>query len=196
MHAAPTPPRIVAFPGSLRRASLNRRVLAALRDAGSHSLDVTLYNDLAAIPLFSEDLEAEGPPPSVAQLCDEIAAADGLVIATPEYNQSIPGVLKNALDWISRGPVLEEKPVAVLGATVGPWGTRLAQAALRQTLAAMSAQVMPQPMLFLPRAETSFDGNGRADDELRGRLADFADSFARWIEFFLPQSKAVEDGAA
>jgi chromate reductase len=188
----------VAFPGSLRRASLNRRVLAALRDAGRRSLHVTLYDDLAAIPLFSEDLEAEsnGPPPSVEQLIDEIAAADGLVIATPEYNQSIPGVLKNALDWISRGTVLEEKPVAVLGATVGPWGTRLAQAALRQALAAMGARVMPQPMLFLPRAEQSFDENGLADDELRGRLEDFAQSFARWMEFFPRQSKTAEDVAA
>jgi chromate reductase len=189
MHAAPTPPRILALPGSLRKTSLNRRVLEALRDAGRRSLEITLYDDLAAIPLFSEDLEAEGLPPSVARLSDEIAAADGLAIATPEYNQSIPGVLKNALDWVSRSPALEEKPVAVLGATVGPWGTRLAQAALRQTLAAMGARVMPQPMLFLPRANRSFDENGGADDELRGRLEDFAANFARWIAFFRQQGE-------
>lgn len=179
-------PRILALPGSLRRDSLNRRVLAALGEAGTLALDVTLYDDLSAIPLFSEDLEAEydHPPGPVTQLIGKVAAADGLVVATPEYNQSMPGVLKNALDWVSRTPALEDKPVAVLGATVGPWGTRLAQAALRQTLAAMGARVMPQPMLFVARADRSFDEHGRADEDLRGRLENFADSFARWIAFF------------
>lgn len=185
-------PCVLALPGSLRRDSLNRRVLTALGEAGRHALDVTLYRDLSAIPLFSEDLEAEHdhPPRTVTQLTGKIAAADGLIIATPEYNQSIPGVLKNALDWASRGPALENKPVAVLGATVGPWGTRLAQAALRHTLAAMGARVMPQPMLFIAHADRSFDEQGRADDELRGRLENFAGSFARWIAFFAQQSKA------
>jgi len=94
------------------------------------------------------------------------------------------GGVHHALDWVSRTTALERKPVAVLGATTGSWGTRLAQSVLRHTLAAMEARVMPQPMLFLARADGSFDAHGQADEELRGRLASFAASFAEWIEFF------------
>jgi chromate reductase len=179
------PYRVLAVAGSLRRASLNRRLLTELAAIAEPALEVSVFEGLASIPLFDEDLERNGVPHAAGALAARIATADGVVIATPEYNQSIPGLLKNALDWVSRTPALEDKPVAVLGATAGLWGTRLAQATLRHTLGAMGAYVMPQPSVFVARADTLFDAQGRLiDGDLRERLDAFAQSFAEWIDAF------------
>ncbi|WP_292132396.1 NADPH-dependent FMN reductase [Brevundimonas sp.] len=104
---------------------------------------------------MSEDVEADGVPSGVSVLADAAATVDGVVFATPEYNQAIPGVIKNAIDWLSRpavGTPLRGKPVAVTGATTGSWGTRLAQTQLRGTLLACGAWLMPIPVLFAARA--------------------------------------------
>ncbi|HEX6194755.1 MAG TPA: NADPH-dependent FMN reductase [Jiangellaceae bacterium] len=176
--------RITAIPGSLRRDSYNRslgEVAAMLAPAG---MSVTVYDSMDTVPVFNEDLE-HPPPPGVERLRDAVASSDGLLIATPEYNQSVPGVVKNVIDWLSRsdGPDgLMGKPVAVTGATPGPWGTRIAQTQLRQILTSTQALVLPRPTLFLRDAATLFDQDRSLTDETtRERLHDLLVSFERWI---------------
>ena len=143
------------------------------------------------MPLFNEDLLAAGQsePPGVQRLRSAIAEADGLLIATPEYNQSLPGVLKNVIDWLSMGEheVLEGKPVAVIGITTGPWGTRLAQGVLRHVLTANGSRVLPQPQMYIREAKRRFDDHGRLTDQaLPQKLADLLSAFADWIEAVTP----------
>lgn len=179
--------RVLAIAGSLRRHSYNRSLLLAAAAMAPTGMEVAVYDRLASIPLFNEDLEAENAagPESVWRLREEVARADGLLFATPEYNQSIPGVMKNVIDWLSRpGPeeVLEGKPVAVTGITAGRWGTRLAQTALRQTLHATHALVMP-PALFIADAKNHFDESGRLiDTSARESLEELLNSLAAWIQ--------------
>lgn len=189
MSTAPsTIRRILALPGSLRRGSYNRRLLEAAARIAPPGVQIDVHDALAAVPLFDEDLESSsaGGPDGVRRLRAAVAAADGLLIATPEYNQSLPGVLKNAIDWLSRPApeeVLAGKPVAIAGVSSGRWGTRLAQAALRQTLAATESRVMPAPMLFVRDAGQLFDA---ADGQLYDAatiesLQALLQAFAGWI---------------
>lgn len=175
---APTTPArtrktVLAIAGSLRGGSLNRRLVEAAADCAPPGIEVRVYRGLAELPLLNQDLEAAafaaGP---VRVLCDQVAAADGLLIATPEYNHSVPGVLKNAIDWLSRplaGEVLVGMPVAVVGASAGRWGTRLAQAQLRQVLFATESLVLAGPALYLAGADAAFDPGGRLTDEAARR---------------------------
>jgi chromate reductase len=150
-------------------------------------VDVETYGELAQIPPFDADAEAGGGPEAVRRLRDRVRRASGLLIATPEYNHSIPGVLKNALDWLSRpGPdeVLIGKPVAVVGASAGRWGTRLAQSHLRQVLYATESLVLPAPALFVREAQSLFDAEGVLRDEAtRAALRAVLDAFAQWVEW-------------
>ena len=179
---------VLAIAGSLRRGSFNRSLLRAAAELAPPRLAVAVEDDLASVPLFDEDLESAtaGGPGSVARLRAKVASADGLLIATPEYNQSIPGVLKNAIDWLSRdaaGEVLAGKPVAIVGASSGPWGTRLSQAALRQVLYATGSPVLPGPALYLRDARRLFDDAGRLTDaSTRERLAAVLAAFDRWMD--------------
>ncbi len=144
---------------------------------------IQLY-DLRTIPLFNEELEAGGGPESVRALRDAVASAQGLLISTPEYNWSIPGVLKNAIDWLSRPPeeVLAGKPVAIMGATTGRGGTRLAQATLRQVLTSTESLVMPSPALFV-NGPYPFDADGHLiDASTHAQLDKLLAAFGRWIE--------------
>ena len=136
--------------------------------------------------MFNEDLEdAPDDPPGVIWLRAALAATDGLLISTPEYNQSVPGVVKNMIDWLSRGEShqgLAGRPVAVTGATTGPWGTRISQNLLRQMLHSTQALVMPTPTLYVARVESLLDGQGRlADREVLSGVADLVSSFIDWI---------------
>lgn len=162
--------KILAIPGSLRRESLNRKLLYAARDVAPATLDVRIEDDLGALPLFNEDIESDLLHDSaVSALRGRVEESDALLIATPEYNQSMPGVLKNAIDGLSRPApnrdVLAGKPVVVVGATAGRWGTRLAQAALRQTLFATESLVLVAPPLYLAGADAAFDSSGELRDE-------------------------------
>ena len=178
---------VLAIPGSLRRASYNRALLRAAKDLAPPQMSVVVYEELGSIPLFDEDVEAEtgGGPESVRRLRDRIEAADGLLISTPEYNHSVPGVLKNAIDWLSRPApreVLAGKCVAIIGASGGPWGTRLAQSALRQILYATECIALPRPALFIRTAGALFDETGQLTDATtRERLASFVAAFAAWM---------------
>ena len=179
-----TPLRILGIPGSLRRASLNRALLRAAAHATPETVDLTLIS-LDDIPFYNEDVEKLGIPNSVVDLRQAVASADGILIATPEYNSGVPGVLKNSLDWLSRPPKpqpFEDKPVGVLGATPGSLGTRAAQYQLRQTLAPLNAHVMAQPMMFVSGAYSKFDENGQlTDSKTTDYLNRYLTAFAAWI---------------
>jgi len=180
--------RVLALPGSLRRDSWNLRLLEAAASCAPPGMAIDVHRALAAIPLFNEDLEDDsgGGPEAVRRLRAAVASADGLLIATPEYNQSMPGVLKNTIDWLSRAApdeVLAGKPVAVIGASSGRWGTRLAQHALRQTLCATESRVMPAPALYIGNVQELFDDAGRLQDMgTRQSLQALLDAFASWID--------------
>jgi chromate reductase len=171
--------RVLAIAGSLRRASLNRRLVLAAAHCAPRGMTIEVYRHLPAIPVFSEDLEP-GPEP-VRDLRRRVARSDAILVSTPEYNQSIPGGLKNAIDWLSREDVLAGKPVCIVGASSGKWGTRLAQAALRQVLAATESLVMPAPALYLRDAEKLFDGDRLADPATRDSLAAVLAAFGRFF---------------
>jgi len=188
--------RVLCLAGSLRRDSYNRRLLRAAAAQAPATLRLDVHDGLSAVPLFNEDLESSVPA-GVQALREAIAAADGLIIATPEYNQAIPGVLKNALDWLSRespmGEVLSGKPVAVLGISSGPWGTRLAQASLRQVLHTCGALVMPAPSLFVANAAMRFDDDGRlVDPAVIRSLQNFMLAFEQWLQRMTPPIVGLE----
>lgn len=185
------PLQILAIPGSLRASSHNRALLRAAEELADDGVVVT-HADLRGIPVYDEDREAaDAGGPDLARLRTAVAAADAVLFSTPEYNQSIPGVLKNAIDWLSRplpDRVLQAKPVAVVGVTTGPWGTRYAQQALRHVLGATGCLVMTSPMLFLRDADGIFDGQALVDDATRGQLRDVVASLATWARTVAPQA--------
>jgi chromate reductase len=164
--------RVLAIPGSLRRDSHNRALLRAAAALLAAEDELELYDGLKAIPPFDEDDEP-APGAAVLALREAIAAADALLVATPEYNSSIPGALKNALDWASRpvdASALAGKPVAVVGASTGMFGAVWAQAEARKVLAAAGARVIDRE-LPVPYAHEQVDpAGGLADPELRTQL--------------------------
>jgi len=182
-----TPLQVVAFAGSLRQGSYNRSLLAACRELAPESLAVEIL-ELGGVPLYDADLEASGDPPAVARLKEAVAAADGLLIATPEYNHGVPAVTKNAVDWLSRPPrrsPLDGKPVALMGASPGMTGTARGQSQLRQAFVFTNSPCLPQPEVLVARAHEKFDDAGRLTDEkTRTHLGRFLAAFERWIRRF------------
>jgi chromate reductase, NAD(P)H dehydrogenase (quinone) len=160
------PLTFLGIAGSLRRASYNRGLIRAAIDLAPVGSRVISF-DLADVPMFNADVEAEGDPTPVVDLKRAIAAADALLIATPEYNHCVPGVLKNAIDWASRPPrrsVLTGKPVAIMGASTGRGGTARAQAHLRDGLAYTNGFVLPLPEVLVDLASDKFDEEGNLTD--------------------------------
>jgi len=140
--------RILGLSGSLRRDSYNTRLLAGASGLLAPGVELDVFDGLAAIPPYNEDDEHETPP-AIAALTAAIAGADAVLIATPEYNASIPGVLKNALDWVSRPPAstpLRGKPAAVIGASTGLFGAVWAQAETRKVLSTIGARVVDREL--------------------------------------------------
>jgi len=176
--------RVLGISGSLRRDSHNLRLLRAAAPLLPSGVELVIFGELKAIPPFDEDDEG-APAESVRWWRDQINAADGLLFATPEYNSSIPGALKNAIDWASRpsaDPALRNKPAAVIGASTGMFGAVWAQAELRKTLAAAGARVLDVE-LALPIADEAFDDSGGlADAEQEGALAEIVQQLAAEIE--------------
>ncbi|HVL37682.1 MAG TPA: NADPH-dependent FMN reductase [Burkholderiales bacterium] len=175
--------KVLGICGSLRKASYN---MAALRTCGEllppgMTLSIT---SLADIPMFNQEVLDAGMPASVKRLRDEIAAADGLLFASPEYNFSVSGVLKNAIDWASRPPnqAFQDKPVAIFSATTGPLGGPRNQYDLRRILVQLWAHPLPRPEVFIGAAPTKFDANGKLTDETtRKFLTDLLAGFKDWI---------------
>jgi len=178
--------RIVGIAGSLRRDSFNR---ALLRAAIRHVPDgVEMHAvDIADVPLYDGDVEQRGVPGAVTAVKDEVIAGDGLLLVSPEYNHGIPGVMKNVIDWMSRPPadiktVFRGRPVAVMGATPGPGGTRLAQAAWLPTLRALGTRPWFGGQLYVPKAGEAFDEQGDlVDEQARDRLRRFMQGFADFV---------------
>ena len=179
---------IVGLCGSLRRGSFNAALLraaVALAPDGSRIDAHTLHG----VPLYDGDVEAaEGIPPVVATMKDAVAAADGLLLVTPEYNNGIPGVFKNAIDWMSRPPadiarVFGGKPVAVIGASPGSFGTQLAQNAWLPVLRTLGTAPWCEGRLMVARAGQMFDDEGRiVDVGIEGRLRDFVARFCAHVD--------------
>ncbi len=175
--------RILGIAGSLRRGSHNRRLLRAAGSQLPPGAEVVEWEGLGGLPIFDEDLETS-PPEPVQAFLDAVEAADAILVSTPEYNASVPGGLKNALDWASRpfpDNVLREKPSAVIGASTGLFGAVWAQSEVRKALKASGAHVL-ESELPVGMADGAFDADGSlADPELTARLADLLADLAREV---------------
>ena len=167
--------KILGISGSLRDGSYNTRLLRAASELLPPDANFELWDGLKAVPPYDEDDDVQPAPAGVAALREAIARADAVLFATPEYNWSVPGVLKNAIDWASRplaSNPLRNKPVAVVGASTGAFGAVWSQAELRKVLSATGARVLEHEVA-VGRAPTRFDDQGRlVDDELREQLGD------------------------
>ena len=166
--------QVLGLSGSLRRDSYNTKLLHAADRLLPDGAELELWDRLKEVPPYDEDDDVEPAPATVAALRAAIAGADALLIATPEYNSSIPGQLKNALDWVSRPLAknpLRGKPVAVVGASAGAFGAVWAQAELRKVLAAMGGRVVEEGVA-VGHAPTRFEGDHLVDTELREQLAE------------------------
>ena len=158
---------VLGIAGSHRRGSYNAALLRAAREVAPIGMEIEEF-DIRELPFYDGDVEAAGDPASVAAFKEAIRSADALLIATPEYNRGVPGVLKNAIDWASRPPFaspLTNKPVAVMGASTGRGGTARAQEQLRSALEYSRARVLEQPEVLVPEAYMAFDEAGRLVDE-------------------------------
>lgn len=176
--------RILAISGSLRERSYNRALLRAAREDAPEGVEIEEF-DLSPIPFFNGDVEAAGDPEAVATLRAAAAKADALLLATPEYNRGTSGVLKNAIDWLSRpslASVLRWKPVAVIGASSGRGGTRRAQQQVRDALLFPGAVVLEQPEVLVPLAWERFDADGRlVDDRTRESIRALLDALVESV---------------
>ena len=185
-------PLVVAgIAGSLRRGSFNRGLLRAAVESAPGGMTIETL-EIRDLPLYDADLDVDGGPEVVRVFKAGILKADGLLISTPEYNYSMPGVLKNALDWASRAPerAMQNKPVAIMGATPGRWGTVRSQMALRQMLVFPGCRVLPTPLLQIAGAREHFDADGNLTDAAaREQVVSLLEAFATWIrQVELPRS--------
>jgi chromate reductase len=178
---------LIGISGSLRRASLNSALLRAAAGLMPPEAELRIET-IAGIPLYDGDVEAEhGIPTVVSNLKDLIAAADGLLLVTPEYNNSIPGVTKNAIDWLSRPPadipkVFGGKPVAIAGASLGGFGTILSQNAWLPVFRTLGADLWSGGRLLVSRATKVVDAKGDISDEVtRENIRKFVEGFARYV---------------
>ena len=178
---------IIGIAGSLRKASFNASLLRAAAGLAPDGVNVEIAS-IAAIPLYDADVESErGVPDEVTKLKDRIAAADGLLLVTPEYNNSMPGVFKNAIDWLTRPPkdvprVFGDKPVAIMGATPGMGGTRLSQSAWLPVLRTLGTRTWFGKQLYVAGAAQVFDAEGKLGDEkIKKLLSEFMAGFSAFV---------------
>jgi chromate reductase len=173
--------KLLGISGSLRPGSYNTMLLRAAAGLADEDVEVELWDGLKAVPPYDEDDDVDPAPAAVSRLREAIAGADGILFATPEYNSSIPGQLKNAIDWASRPLAtnpLRNKPVAVIGSSTGMFGAVWAQAELRKVAAATGARVV-EAELAVGHAPTRFDEEGHlVDDEVREQLQEVVDLLA------------------
>lgn len=178
---------VLAISGSLRARSYNTSALKFAIEAAPPLLEIELFG-LHDIPPYNEDVRQKSYPPGVAAFREKVRKAAAVLIATPEYNRSIPGVLKNAIDWTSRPPdqPWAGKPIAIMGVSPGRFGTARAQHDLHKVLVALDTYIMNKPDVMISHAETAFDANGvltdkRAADQITSQLLEFS----RWVERFV-----------
>ncbi len=174
--------KVLGFAGSLRKESYNRSLLQAARELVPGDAELEIF-DLDGIPLFNQDLENR-PPERLKEFKAKIKAADAVLIATPEYNYSIPGVLKNAIDCASRpygDNAFEHKPVAIMGASIGMMGTARAQYHLRQCFVFLTCFALNQPEVMVPFAQEKIDKDGRVTDQkTREKIRELLESLVSW----------------
>jgi chromate reductase len=184
------PFRILALAGSLRQGSYNRGLLRAAEELAPDWVQVQFF-DIGTLPFFNEDVEAAGDPEPVRLFKEAIRNADAVLIATPEYNGAVPGVLANAIDWASRPTsqsVLRNKPVAVMGAVLGSSGSANAQAALRGILSRVGAIVVPDPQVLVPRAHRLFDEQvNLLNKDIREEVRQLVQAMAQWCRRVQPE---------
>jgi chromate reductase, NAD(P)H dehydrogenase (quinone) len=173
---------VLGISGSLRKASYNTAALRAAQELAPAGMTIEIA-DLSEIPIYNDDVRAQGYPPPVQRFRERIAAADALLFATPEYNYSMSGVLKNAIDWGSRPPdqPFNDKPVAIMGASPGVSGTARAQYHLRQACVFLNMHLVNKPEVMIGGAAAKFDAELRLTDETtRGFIRDLLTSLAAW----------------
>lgn len=174
--------KILAFCGSLRQASYNRAALRAAIELAPPGTEVEIA-EIADLPHYDADLQGQGFPEAVRRIERQLRAADAVLFASPEYNYSVPGVLKNAIDWLSRlpDPPLAGKPAAILGASMGAIGTARMQYHLRQIAVFLDLRLMNKPEVMIGTAQERFDAEGRLTDaRTREALQKFMTAFAAW----------------
>ena len=183
--------RVLGISGSLRRASHNRTLLRAAASELPPGAELELWDGLASLPAYDEDLDVDPVPAPVAELRAALAEADAVLISTPEYNSSMPGALKNALDWASRpfpDNALRDKPVAVIGTSTGLFGAVWSQAETRKVLKAIGAHVLEEE-LPVGQADTAFDSEGRLREaEQQKLLASVVNALVREADAPLEQA--------
>jgi chromate reductase len=176
--------KVLAISGSLRKGSFNTMALRAAASLAPEGVTVTIHDGLRDIPPYDDDVRAgSGYPPAVAAFRDALKAADALLIATPEYNFSVSGVLKNAIDWASRPPEqpFDGKPIAIMGASGGAVGTARAQYDLRKMFVFLNGHVLNKPEVMIGQAQTRFDAAGNLTDEAtRGLIAQQLAALRDW----------------
>jgi chromate reductase len=179
---------ILGISGSLRRDSFNTHLLRAAQSLAPAGVTIDLL-DISRLPLYNEDVRAAGYPPEVAAMRSAIAAADALLISTPEYNYSVPGVLKNAIDWGSRPPDMPfaGKPLGIMGASGGLGGTMRAQYHLRQIAVFVDLYPLNKPEVMVREAAKKFDAAGTlTDTDTRLRVAKLIEALAAWTRRLSP----------
>lgn len=173
---------ILGFVGSLRKGSFNKSLMRLAQEVVPDGARLDVF-DLDGIPPFNQDMEAR-PPDRIREFKEKIREADAILIATPEYNYSVPGVLKNAIDWVSRpygDNALEGKPVAIMGASIGMLGTARAQYHLRQSLVFLNMFPVNRPEIMVPFVEKKVDHEGRiADETTRKLVRELLDALIAW----------------
>lgn len=175
--------KVLGIAGSLRKNSVNKSLLKAAIELKPGNMEIEIF-DISDIPLYNEDIRANGDPEPVKVFKKKIAEADGLLIVTPEYNYSIPGVLKNAIDWASRPAAdspLNGKPMAMMGAG-GRMGTVRAQTHLRQVAVFTNMLTLNRPEVLIAGAGEKFDKDGRLIDERsRNQVKNLLEAFVKWV---------------
>src|ERR1700754_971912 len=180
-------PRILGLSGSLRRGSFNASLLRAAVEVAPNSVTLDV-GTIRGVPLYDADVEAQGIPPAVATLKDQVASADGLLFVTPEYNNSVPGVFKNAIDWLSRPPtdvprLFRDRPVAIMGASPGRFGTLLSQTAWLPIVRTLGMRPWYGFPLYISDARKVFDASGAiVDAAISERVTQFVHGFAKWVD--------------
>jgi chromate reductase, NAD(P)H dehydrogenase (quinone) len=173
---------VLGISGSLRKASYNTAALRAAQELAPAGMTIEIA-DLSEIPIYNDDVRVQGYPPAVQRFRERIAAADALLFVTPEYNYSMSGVLKNAIDWGSRPPnqPFDGKPVAIMGASGGVLGTARAQYHLRQMCVFLNMFPVNKPEVMIPQAQNRFDAQGNLTDETaKGLIKQLLESMQAW----------------
>ena len=173
--------KILAIPGSLRKASLIRQLLLALQPLAPEDMEIAIF-DLHGIPMYNQDVEdTVGYPPPVQELRDAIESSDGLILATPEYNGSITGVLKNSIDWASRKGLMAKRPVTPITGTPGALGGTKAQVHLRSVMSHLGMCVLSRPALAVPYIDQKIENGLITDEQTQKFITHWLKEFKEWI---------------